>query len=299
MTPTVEAAVNRRLSGLTARLGGEERTFECCDTRFTVVVDGRGASRAARRAERTARALEAQLDAFDEASAVSELNREGRVSNPHVAAIVRRGFEYADRTDGVFAITNGETEHALKAYLRGEVDSRPESTPRRDRPGTVRVRGDAVETDVPLDLNGLAKGYVVDRAAEALAGFARRGFVNGGGDVSRPTGPVGIESPYGESRPLKVVATDWNVATSGGYRRRRADLDHIYDARAGRVGASHELVTVVATRDCMEADALATTLAALSLEEALSLAERWDGVEALVVHDGVLHETEGFGDHVA
>jgi thiamine biosynthesis lipoprotein len=48
----------------------------------------------------------------------------------------------------------------------------------------------------------------------------------------------------------------------------------------------------------MEADALATTLAALSLADARSLAGDWDGLEALVVHDGVFHRTEGFEDHV-
>ena len=48
----------------------------------------------------------------------------------------------------------------------------------------------------------------------------------------------------------------------------------------------------------MEADALATTLAALPLDDALSLAESWANAEALVVHGGVFHTTEGFETHV-
>jgi thiamine biosynthesis lipoprotein len=49
----------------------------------------------------------------------------------------------------------------------------------------------------------------------------------------------------------------------------------------------------------VEADALATTLAASSLDDARSLAEQWPGLEVLIVHDGVFHTTDGFRAHVA
>lgn len=267
--------------------------FRCCDTAFVVSVAGVGAARAADRAEQTARQLEAQLDAFDPDSAVSRLNRTGRVENPHVAAAVDRGLEYRDRTNGAFDVRRGEFEHAIKAYLRGAADG-VEATPGG---GAVAVDGDAVTATAPVDLNGLAKGYVVDRAAEALAGVGRAGFVDGGGDIAHPTGPVAIESPYGDAGPVAVLDTEWDVATSGGYRRRRGEVDHVYDPRDGRVGAVADLVTVVARRDCTEADALATTLAALPTEAALDLAAGWDGLEALLLADGVFHRTEGFRDH--
>jgi thiamine biosynthesis lipoprotein len=48
----------------------------------------------------------------------------------------------------------------------------------------------------------------------------------------------------------------------------------------------------------MEADALATTLAALPLGDAKTLAAEWEGLEALVVHEGVFHTTDGFETHV-
>ncbi|WP_253737770.1 FAD:protein FMN transferase [Halohasta salina] len=282
------------LSAAYDRLGETHLEFGCCDTTFRIHATGvRAASRAVA-ARRTAEELEAHLDGFDPESAVSRLNDRGAVRNPHVARIVRRGLEYGDRTGGVFDIRQGRLEHDLKAYLRGERDAPPETFDT----GSVTVDGDRVETERPLDLNGLAKGYIVDRAASALAGLGRSGFVNGGGDLSPPTGPVGIESPYGDETPLKVLDTEWSVATSGGYRRERDGVDHVYEPTVERIGARHESVTVVARRDCMEADALATTLAALPLDDALSLAEAWDGLEALVVHGGVFHRTEGFDRHV-
>jgi thiamine biosynthesis lipoprotein len=270
------------------------REFSCCDTTFHVQATGIRADTAVTAARNTAESLEAQLNAFSGTSAVTRLNHDGEVTNEHVARIVRRGLEYYDRTDGVFDIHQGRVEHDLKAFLRGDRDTLPSTFDT----GTVRVDDATVATDIELDLNGLAKGYIVDRTAETLAGLGRHGFVSGGGDMSPPTGPIAIESPYGDDTPLKVLETDWSVATSGGYRRSRNGTDHVYDPTAESLGARHESVTVVARRDGMEADALATTLAALPLAEARGLAAEWDGLEALIVHGGVFHTTEGFDTHV-
>jgi len=285
------------MSALTAlydRLGERRERFDCCDTEFVVQATGARAGAAVMTARQRAKSLESQLDAFDATSAVGQLNRTGAVVDEHVARIVRRGLAYHDRTDGVFDIRQGATEKRLKEFLRGDNDSVPD----RFEGATVDVDGDRVSADAPLDLNGLAKGYIVDRAASTLAGLGRTGFVSGGGDMSPPTGPVAIESPYGDSR-LKTLDTDWAVATSGGYRRCRGDADHVYDPTTETVGSRHDSVTALARRDCMEADALATTLAALPLDAARSLATQWPGVEALIVHDGVFHPTDGFDSHVA
>jgi len=283
------------LSAARMRLGDARLEFQCCDTDFTVQMTGYRADAGAEHARETALSLETELNAFDSESAVARLNRTGHIENEHVARLVRRGLEYGERTDGVFDIRQGAVEHDLKAYIRGD----RESISATFETGSVRVDGDRVVTETDLDLNGLAKGYIVDRAAAAASGPGRRGFVSGGGDMSPPTGPIAVESPYGDSRPLKVLETDWNVATSGGYRRKRDGVDHVYDPTTERLGARHESVTVVAQRDCMGADALATTLAALPLADALERAEAWPALEALVVHDGVFRTTEGFDEHVA
>ncbi|WP_227133109.1 FAD:protein FMN transferase [Halorubellus salinus] len=282
------------LASVYERFGDTHREFECCDTTFRIQATGVRAEAGATAARKTAESLEAQLNAFDAASAVSQLNGKGEVRNEHVARIVRRGLEYNDRTERVFDIHQGRVEHDLKTFLRGD----SETLPTEFDAGTVQISESHITTDVELDLNGLAKGYIVDRASEALDGVGRRGFVSGGGDMSPPTGPVAIESPYGDNTPLKVLDTDWYVATSGGYRRSRNGTDHIYDPTAESLGSRHESVTVVARRDCMEADALATTLAALPLAKARELASEWEGLEALIIHDGVFHTTDGFETHV-
>ncbi|WP_324666176.1 FAD:protein FMN transferase [Haloarcula sediminis] len=282
------------LESVYERFGDAHREFECCDTTFRIQATGVRGDAAVAAARETAESLEAQLNAFSSASAVSQLNLEGEVVNEHVARIVRRGFEYNDRTEGVFDIHQGRIEQDLKAFLRGDSETPATSFDT----GTVRVHGSTVTTDVKLDLNGLAKGYIVDRASETLAGCGRQGFVSGGGDMSPPTGPIAIESPYGDDTPLKILDTDWHVATSGGYRRSRNGIDHVYDPTTESLGSRHESVTVLARRDCMEADALATTLAALPLGDAKALAAEWEGLEALLIHGGVFHTTDGFETHV-
>lgn len=275
-----------------AAVGRSAETFDCCDTTFRLTAWGPRASSAVERGVATARRLEAKLDAFSSDSALAELAATGRVVDEDVANVASRALSYLDRTAGRFDPRHGGVERAVKAYVAGDSD---EVCVTFDA-GSVRVSGAVVESDVRLDLNGLAKGYIVDRTAAALAGTARRGFVDGGGDLSPPPGPVGIENPD-EDAPVTVVDTDWAVASSGGYRRGRGDVDHLYDPVAERVGSRHDQVTVVARRDVMEADALATTLSVTPLDDALSLAADWPGLEALVYRDGRCYTTAGFESH--
>lgn len=285
-----------RPRGLTNRVlaavGRSDETFDCCDTTFRVSAWGPRARGAVQRGVATARRLEAKLDAFSADSVLADLRATGRVVDEDVANVVVRALSYLDRTAGRFDPRHGDVEQAVKAYVAGESD---EVCVTFDA-GSVRVSGSVVESAVRLDLNGLAKGYIVDRTAAALAGTACRGFVDGGGDLSPPPGPVGIENPGG-SDLLTVIDTDWAVASSGGYRRGRADVDHLYDPVGEHVGSRHDQVTVVARRDVMEADALATTLSVTPLDDALSLVAHWPGLEALVYRDGERYTTAGFDSH--
>lgn len=288
------------------RLGTASTTVPCCDTEVRLSVSGPRAGAALRAGRQTAMALERQLDAFDGSSAVATLAETDRVENYHVARLVERGLSYRDRTAGGFAIHRGQLERRAKAYIAGDRPTPPGAPdgdgPRAQDVPAIHVDGDTVTTEARLDLNGLAKGYIVDRTWEAMSGMAREPFVSAGGDMTAPPGPVAIESPWesvtdGEGTPLAVMETDWNVATSSGSRRSRGDVDHLYDPRSGHVGSRHESVTVLSNRDCTEADALATALQALHVGPALELVEDWPDAEALVVHEGVFHRTAGFGAH--
>ncbi|MHB8587052.1 MAG: FAD:protein FMN transferase [Thermoplasmatota archaeon] len=271
--------------------------FECCTTSWRIQAKGRGARRAIEAAHRVVRDLASELNAFDPSSAVAALNRTGTSDNPHILALVERARFYTGRTGGVFDIGRGRLEHELKAFIRGDSDARP-SPSHQVAQATFQVADATLRTTGPLDLNGIAKGYIVDRAWEALASFGVEGFVDGGGDIAHPTGPVGIENPGGGPPFLAVLDTRWNIATSGRSKRRRDDLDHLYDARTGRIGSLHDQVTVIAKRDCTEADVLATTLSLLPVRTGIELLRSFDHVEALWLDNGTIQTTDDFHEHL-
>ena len=153
---------------------------------------------------------------------------------------------------------------------------------------------------VTLDLNGIAKGYGVDRLAETLRGFGIMSFLVGiDGEMCaaglRPDGEpwsIAIEQPDHEKRAAHSVLAleDGAIATSGDYRHwvdvggRR--LSHTMDPRRGApLAASPASVTVVA-ESCAEADAWATALMVAGAEAGSAMATR-HGLNALfLLRDG-------------
>ena len=150
-----------------------------------------------------------------------------------------------------------------------------------------------------LDLNGIAKGYGVDRLADTLRHFGIASFLAGiDGEMRaagrRPDGAawtIAVEQPDHERRAAHSVLAlaDAAVATSGDYRHwvdvsgRR--LSHTMDPRRGApLAASPASVTVVAPR-CAEADAWATALMVLGPDEGAAVAER-HGLDALFLMRG-------------
>lgn len=131
----------------------------------------------------------------------------------------------------------------------------------------LRFWGEEVEVLAPLDLDGLAKGYIADRAAEAaLRAGARAALVNLGGDLAR-RGPgraeVAVEDPLGPDNTPPVLVfplQEGGVATSGVRHRGH----HLLDPRTGRPAPGLQ-ATVFAPSAAL-ADGLAKALFVLGKE---------------------------------
>lgn len=139
--------------------------------------------------------------------------------------------------------------------------------------------------DARLDLSGIAKGHAVDALADALEAAGHRDLLVeiGGEFVGRGLRPDGqpwwvdVEPlPATALPPLRIAAHDVAIATSGDYRRgftagcRR--YAHTLDPRTGRPIVHGTASVTVLAADCMHADAWATVLTVLPLEEARSWA---------------------------
>lgn len=216
-----------------------------------------------------------------------------------LAEVLRLGLEIGKASGGAFDIGLGD---AVTAWGFGPDDASPEairaamSVPRQPADQWLEIDHDRVRKSGPavLDLNGIAKGYGVDRLAETLAAQGiEAGLVGIDGEMRamglRPDGSpwtIAVESPDPLRRtPHSILALEnASVATSGDYRHwidlgaRR--LSHTMDrARGAPLLASPASVTVVA-RSCAEADGWATALMVLGPEKGLEVARK-RGLDAL------------------
>jgi thiamine biosynthesis lipoprotein len=162
-----------------------------------------------------------------------------------------------------------------------------------------------VETDPPrvridagmrVSLGGIAKGYIVDQAKEALKSHGLNSFlIQAGGDLlgagTKPDGSPwrsGVRDPRGAADQWFAVIdlTDHAFSTAGDYARayvvggRR--YHHIIDPRTGYPADASRSVTIWA-KDALTADAIDDAVFILGPSRGLALVESLPGVGALIV----------------
>jgi len=272
-------------------------------------------------AEQELRRVEALASKHLADSELSRLNRApaGRLVplSDEMLALLRLARELTARTDGAFDPTVGP------------VIALWEEAQRKDRPPTEEEIKQARaasgwdawalldrgaqkrRAEAKLDLGGIAKGYGIDRALQALAdrGCAG-GLVDVGGDIRcfglspREGGwRLGVRDPFhpDSGRLLAVLEVSSEaVCTSGNYFRyheiagRR--YHHIIDPRSGRPAEAAPSVTVIAPT-AARADAWATALSVLG-PAGLQIIPPEANIEAMLVvaRDGQyeLEMTDGF-----
>ena len=151
--------------------------------------------------------------------------------------------------------------------------------------------------DQMIDLNAIAKGWGVDQLFEYMRDAGMKNFmVEIGGEV-RTIGKnnkgshwkIGIDKPMigtvpGEQIYSVVSISNQAMATSGNYRNfkeyENITYSHIINPRTGRPTQSNIASVTVVAPNCMDADALATALNVMEVEEGLELVESLDGFEA-------------------
>jgi len=161
--------------------------------------------------------------------------------------------------------------------------------PFRVENGAVTRRGDCSG----VDLNAIAKGFIVDRGVDAA--MAAEGvvdvLVNAGGDLCHAgSAPlrVGVEDPRRPGgAPIRVLElAGAALATSGpvhrGFEIQGRWYGHVLDPRTGRPVAGRPSTTVRAP-DAMTADALATVVGVLDWPAAARVLAGVPGAAALSV----------------
>jgi len=279
--------------------------------------------------------LEKILSTYRDDSEITLVNRQAarhpvKISD-ELYQLLLAAQEYSRLTDGAFDITvtplidlwrqaekdarlpdEGEIEQARAkvGYQKVILSSAPEKT--------VSFSAEHVQ----LNLDAIAKGYIVDRVLAALRqpGISA-GLVDIGGEIAgfgqdQPGRDwlVGIQDPFSRENdnPLsevprwKIRLTNCAIATSGNYRRfytiAGERFSHIIDPRTGRPVDLLPSVTIIAP-DTTAADALATAASVIGPEKALALIESLKDIEALLVagsrENPKIYRTSGFSSFEA
>jgi FAD:protein FMN transferase len=152
-----------------------------------------------------------------------------------------------------------------------------------------------------LTFDAIAKGYIIDHATEVAMNLhgVSGVVINIGGDL-RVAGTtsqrVTVSSPTDESKSIAAIDLgEKSLATSGGYQRYFVidghKYSHIVDPRTGRPMKDSTSVSVIANT-AAAADAAATALSVMTVEEALSWCNAREGFACLILDSvGKLHRS--------
>jgi len=253
-----------------------------------------------------------KMSTYREDSELSRFNRHPGTDpfpvSAETAEVFRIALAVSEQSDGAFDITVGPLVNAwgFGPDPEGPPPDDAAVAALRERVGWRMVAVDAenrltkARADVYCDLSAVAKGYAVDKAAEALEALGVDGYmVEVGGEVrAKGNGPkggpwrIGIEKPrYGERSVQEVVLlASAALATSGDYRNfRMVDgkrFSHTVDPKTGRP-IEHALASAsVLHPSCAWADAYATALMVLGPEAGRAFAEKRGLSVSLLVHAG-------------
>jgi len=288
---------------------------------YTVKIAGGALTPVAQEAARSAVAtalddVVLRMSSFRDDSDVARVNRgphdEPIPVTPETLAVLALAREVSVASDGAFDVT---VAPVVDAWGFGPGHDRrvvpeAESGVLRTRVGWPRLALDAATSSVrkatpglQIDLSGIAKGWAVDRAADALAAMGCTDFmVEAGGEVhtrgrnaNGEPWQIAIERPDAiPQRAQRIVPlSGMSMATSGDYRnyfeRDGMRYCHEMDPATGRP-VRHALASVSVVADtCGAADAWATALMVLGPTRGFALAEARGLAAHFIVreHDGL------------
>jgi len=294
----------------------EKQTRFMMDTFVTIYAVGPakvGAS-AMKAAFERMQEVDSKFNHLDPNGPIYAFNHDGTsITDPEIVFVAEKALEIAHMTDGAFDIT---IEPLIELW--GFYDDKP-ALPDDSaikaclaKTGFKHLRiidGMLVKDDpsIRIDLGGIAKGYSVNQAKNALAeNGISSALIDAGGDVfalgrrGKDLWKIGIRSPRGSDILGFLDVEDLAVMGSGDYERffmhDGKRYHHIFDPRTGYPvpGVSG---TTLLYGDPMLADAWNTAIFVLGPEKGPVIVEKIPGMEAVMITDtGKVMYTSGLAD---
>ncbi|NUQ16968.1 MAG: FAD:protein FMN transferase [Sphingomonas sp.] len=249
----------------------------------TFVEISAGGEAAIERAYAAVERVHRLMSAHEPESDVSRINRFAhRVSvevDDWTVAVLRRAQFWSQQSDGAFDVVR-----AGKLALAGGYLPRPADQPEAQAGNWAELQLDGNTVRLAkaacVDVGGIAKGFAVDRAVEALRSCgADYGLINAGGDLAGFGREWRAAIPHGHTRReiVELIVRDDAVATSG--LLPDGTGSHLPDRDATYLSASVRAPT------CIDADALVKVL--------ISRSDRASHCLSLVGGDGLVITRSG------
>lgn len=261
-----------------------------------------------------------QMSTYIEDSDLSRFNQAEANEWISVSANLVNIFNVAvtisEKSSGAFDITVGPLVNLWGFGPEHNKSELPSETEIQKRKALVGYKNLQIQTNPPAlkksinglycDLSAIAKGWGVDQVADLLESKNFHNYlVEIGGEI-RAKGSnlkgnpwrIGVSSPDPRTPLQKIIdVRDVGIATSGDYRnyfeKDGVRYSHTIDPRVGRP-ISHNLASITVIHEsCMMADAYATAIDVLGLEEGMKLAER-ENLPAFFI----VKTENGFAEHM-
>lgn len=244
------------------------------------------------------------LNNYDPNSEISQLVSRAHANvtlSPDLAAALRHAKRWHELSDGAFDVTVGPLTRAWSQARRDRQLPDPESlADARLRAGWEHIRwidratpeSETVELELLLegmriDVSGIATGYIIDQAFEAIRSCGIESLLlDVGGDIRvgrAPPGSAGWRidvAGLGKQSPLlSQILLEHAAITTSGDLNQFVEIDgvrysHIIDPRTGNPVPRRQSASAIADT-ATDADAGATTLCVLGMERS---ADRFDSL---------------------
>ena len=288
--------------------------FRAMNTSVLLAAEGRPARVEAgfRQVEERVLDFAERFSRFNPESEVSRLNRSGGTWSVVSAEL----FEMLHLALRLHAETQGLFDPAMLPDLEragydrgmdeigaegGELSSGEQAAAPAPRPAFSGLRLDAalsaalLPEGLRVDLGGIAKGWIAERAAGILGSFAETCLVDAGGDMylsglpaGEKTWQVALEDPFDPRRDAALLAVGPGAVATSSVTRRAWKQDgqprhHLIDPRSGRPAEGAWVSVTVTAAHTAQAEVLAKALLVGGPDLAAGLLARQHGAEYIAV----------------
>lgn len=250
-----------------------------------------------------------KLNCKDENSEISKFNKSKKSTSPstELLEVTKKGLYYSKLKDGVFDITVKPLSD-LWNFKNETIPNKEDIAkilPKVDYNNLVITDSLELKNDAEIDLGGIAKGYIAQKAAEYLK---KKGvtsaMINLGGNITLVGQKederflIGIQTPFGEESCATLLCGDVSVVTSGNYQRyfekNGVIYHHLLNTKSGMPQQNGLNSVTIISPDHTAADALSTLCFLLGKKEGMAYVNSLPNTEAIFIDsNNKLHYSSG------